>query len=407
MSIKTGKTTRRQLWHDDQPLALGLPINWIVESVDNEVVIRQLSQPSVKSSASKQFVLSDKDIASQKEIKLPLANTSQKDASLSLSLRMVDRNIKPLAKPVKSLALPVETFKNAVGIEHQTYMRSLQGSAGSLVAILLLAVLWPKSEKPKEEIIPPQVAKIIMRKSSPPPAAASKSAQMAKAVTGQNAAAKAAKASVVQAFQSQSLKSAANKLLKGGMAKLLTQSSSIMGNAGTKMASRAIASSSNALQSGAPVVGITGQKVAVAVLGGNDVGSGDSKSVGYNSQGGKAGVSGQGQSYVKIDADNSSVDEGLSKEEVGSVIHKHMAEIRYCYEASMVRNPSVQGKLVVAFTIGAPGTVKAVELKDSSLGDPKLDDCIIRRLSSWRFPQPRGGTDVAVTYPFIFKSLGG
>ncbi len=50
--------------------------------------------------------------------------------------------------------------------------------------------------------------------------------------------------------------------------------------------------------------------------------------------------------------------------------------------------------------------VKVSEVKTSTLPDPRLDDCILRRLNTWKFPNPKGGIDVAVTYPFIFKTLG-
>jgi TonB family protein len=107
-----------------------------------------------------------------------------------------------------------------------------------------------------------------------------------------------------------------------------------------------------------------------------------------------------------MDTGGSSVDEGLTKDEVGEVIHRHLSEVRYCYESAMLRTPDVEGKLMTNFVIGPNGMVKSTEVKSSSLPDARLDDCILRRLATWKFPLPRGGIDVAVTYPFIFKTLG-
>jgi outer membrane biosynthesis protein TonB len=56
--------------------------------------------------------------------------------------------------------------------------------------------------------------------------------------------------------------------------------------------------------------------------------------------------------------------------------------------------------------IGSNGMVKTTAVKQSTLPDPKLDDCILRRLAKWPFPQPKGGVEVSVSYPFIFKNLG-
>ena len=114
----------------------------------------------------------------------------------------------------------------------------------------------------------------------------------------------------------------------------------------------------------------------------------------------------QGKGFVSIDLANSSVEEGLTKDEVGEVIHRHMSEVRYCYESAMIRTPDIEGKLIVDFTIGGSGVVKTAEAKQSTLPDPRLDDCIIRRLMTWKFPNTKGGVDVAVSYPFIFKTLG-
>jgi TonB family protein len=103
---------------------------------------------------------------------------------------------------------------------------------------------------------------------------------------------------------------------------------------------------------------------------------------------------------------DSTVEEGLSKDEVGRVIHEHIGEVRYCYESAMIRKADIQGKLVLDFTIGAPGNVKSAAINSSTLGDSGLDQCILSHLMKWRFPKPRGGASVAVSYPFVLKSLG-
>ena len=72
----------------------------------------------------------------------------------------------------------------------------------------------------------------------------------------------------------------------------------------------------------------------------------------------------------------------------------------------MIRSPDVEGKLVVQFTIGNLGSVRSTGVRSSSVPDRRLDDCVLDRLARWKFPQPKGGIEVAVTYPFIFKSLG-
>jgi len=115
---------------------------------------------------------------------------------------------------------------------------------------------------------------------------------------------------------------------------------------------------------------------------------------------------GTGKNWVNLDSLAATVEEGLSRDEVGEVIHRHMKEVRYCYETAMIRQPDLEGKLIVQFTIGNQGSVRSTGVKTSTLPDARLDECILARLAGWKFPHPKGGIDVAVTYPFIFKTLG-
>jgi len=58
--------------------------------------------------------------------------------------------------------------------------------------------------------------------------------------------------------------------------------------------------------------------------------------VGYSS-GEHALVQGQGNTMISLNTREFLVDEGLSRDEVGKVIHAHLAEIRYCYESAMLK----------------------------------------------------------------------
>ncbi len=117
-------------------------------------------------------------------------------------------------------------------------------------------------------------------------------------------------------------------------------------------------------------------------------------------------VAGQGQTFVSMDWKESEVDEGLTKEEVGRVIHAHQAEIRYCYESSLVHNAGLKGRVLIAFVIAGSGQVSRATVKESTAKDDRLESCVTSKLKSWAFPKPRGGINVAVGYPFNFQSLG-
>jgi len=128
---------------------------------------------------------------------------------------------------------------------------------------------------------------------------------------------------------------------------------------------------------------------------------------GYQAGGdiGVGGVEGQGQGWLSLNLSEAMVDEGLSRDEVGKVIHAKISEIRYCYESSMLRKPELEGKLVIDFVIGNAGRVRTANVKETSVEDERLNECILKRLARWEFPKPKSGVEVAVSYPFIFKRL--
>lgn len=300
----------------------------------------------------------------------------------------------------------VRKQKTAIELEDATWFKkAIRATAVGFATLIVLSYLWPQQKEDPKVLIPEQFTKIVMapQPKKAAPAAASESGAPAAA---QNAPKKVQDAAVVQAFRAKALTNAVNGLLKGGMTKLLAQSDFVAGTNHSNEARKLFDSKSDALKTSAPLGGIGDKSVEVANIGGGTAAGGSN--VGYG-KGEHAGVKGQGKGFtpfVSADASGSVVDEGLTKDEVGEVIHKHLSEVRYCYESAMIRTPDIEGKLMTNFTINGQGIIKSAEVKSSTLPDPRLDDCIVRRLATWQFPKPRGGVDVSVTYPFIFKTLG-
>lgn len=285
----------------------------------------------------------------------------------------------------------------ALDTETLWFQKAMKICAGTFVALSLLMFILPKPEQTpeeKEELIPEQYVKLVMNNSAPPA-----SEESGGGATNAPVPQKAAETKVAQAFRAKALQSAVSGLLKGGMTTLLAQSDLVNSNtASAKMFnSSKIALNSD---SSAKTADIGNRNTKVTTLGGGSKGG-----VGYG-KGKRAGVQGQGQGFVSFDDAQGVVEEGLSKEQVGEVIHKHMSEVRYCYESAILRTASIEGKLSIAFTISPSGAVKSAKVNSSTVPDPRLDDCVLRRLMSWKFPKPKGGGSVSVSYPFIFKTLG-
>ncbi len=94
---------------------------------------------------------------------------------------------------------------------------------------------------------------------------------------------------------------------------------------------------------------------------------------------------------------------GLDRAQVDAVVKQHLSQLRYCYQRQLQRDPSLGGKVSIRFTIAGDGTVSSARVGASQLGDAAVEDCLVGRFLRMRFPEPRGGGVVLVTYPFVFS----
>jgi TonB family protein len=96
----------------------------------------------------------------------------------------------------------------------------------------------------------------------------------------------------------------------------------------------------------------------------------------------------------------------LDMDIVRRVIAEHRREIIACYETELQKIPELQGRIDVEFVIGPDGAVGGTKLKASTLKNDAVHACVQRRVKQWRFPEPKGGGTVRVSYPWIFTSGG-
>jgi hypothetical protein len=155
---------------------------------------------------------------------------------------------------------------------------------------------------------------------------------------------------------------------------------------------------------------------ALDKLGGGGGGTGTTMKVGGLGTAGKGGGSNGykgtgalslgniGNAEVGVLEEETEIDGGLDKEAIARVIRSQLGQIRYCYERQLSANPDLYGKILIKFTIGAAGSVVAQAIGTTSLNNAMVEGCILRRVAGWQFPTPKGGTNVLVTYPFLFKS---
>ncbi len=226
-----------------------------------------------------------------------------------------------------------------------------------------------------EELIPQQVARLILKSSTTSQTVASSRAQ--------------------RAVHSPRVQRSLHRLVGKGLASVsraLASSMSFGGSVNGLL--KAQDGISGGLRTAALEGSLLGNVEKTGEAGGYGKGAGNSLSVG-----------GQGRSLVTLNTDQAQVEEGLTKEEVARVIHSHLSEVRYCYESAILKNSHLEGKVVIDFKVASQGSVGDAREKETTLSDVSVGSCVLRRLLEWKFPKPRGGVVVAVSYPFLFKTV--
>jgi outer membrane biosynthesis protein TonB len=96
----------------------------------------------------------------------------------------------------------------------------------------------------------------------------------------------------------------------------------------------------------------------------------------------------------------------LDREMIQRVVREHRREIRACYEAQLQRNPELEGRVQINWIISPDGAVAAARVSTTTLNSRDVEECMVRRIRQWRFPEPRGGGTVNVNFPFDFAPGG-
>jgi outer membrane biosynthesis protein TonB len=94
----------------------------------------------------------------------------------------------------------------------------------------------------------------------------------------------------------------------------------------------------------------------------------------------------------------------LDKETVHKYIRRQMSGIKWCYQTALQANPTLTGKLTLSFTILPTGKVATPEVVQSSISDSDLNACVKQKMGAWRFPQPKEGGVVKVSYPLVLRA---
>lgn len=139
----------------------------------------------------------------------------------------------------------------------------------------------------------------------------------------------------------------------------------------------------------------------------NTIGHGGGGGSGSGYGRGAGGLGGRRGSAPRIRSGAAMVKGSLSKEVIRRIVHRHINEVKFCYERQLAQRPDLNGRVSVKFIISGTGAVQMAAVASSTLGDPGVENCIAQAVRRWTFPQPEGGGIVIVTYPFMLTSPEG
>lgn len=108
-----------------------------------------------------------------------------------------------------------------------------------------------------------------------------------------------------------------------------------------------------------------------------------------------------------IIGDHTKIRGSLDKEIIRRVVRLHMNEVKYCYEQELVKQPRLEGRISVQFVISPMGQVVSSVLNSSTMGNVRVEKCVVDATKRWGFPKPDGGGIAIVAYPFNFVAGAG
>jgi hypothetical protein len=76
---------------------------------------------------------------------------------------------------------------------------------------------------------------------------------------------------------------------------------------------------------------------------------------------------------------------------------------RRCYELRLLHDPTLQGRLLIDFTIQPDGSAAELHTAVNTLSDPEVAGCVEEQIRGLTFPRPADKQPIPISYPFTFS----
>jgi hypothetical protein len=119
--------------------------------------------------------------------------------------------------------------------------------------------------------------------------------------------------------------------------------------------------------------------------------------------GGSASIGTGPSTAVKAKSTVGDIDAGSGEgaDAVKTTIRKYGGQVKYCYETQLKTNQGLAGRLAIDMTI-TNGRVSSVSIGENGTGSKSLEECVLRKVRMWRFPE--GVSAEGVYLPYILSA---
>jgi hypothetical protein len=94
----------------------------------------------------------------------------------------------------------------------------------------------------------------------------------------------------------------------------------------------------------------------------------------------------------------------IDREAVRRVVMQHIREFRACYEQGLNRDENLAGKVILEWEFGGRGRVLKAKVVSTTLRNTTVENCFVKRLKMWQFPDTPPNQIAVVRFPFVFDS---
>lgn len=171
-----------------------------------------------------------------------------------------------------------------------------------------------------------------------------------------------------------------------------------LGKSASGKAGLGVGDNSNASEAGLKQVGAGGTGTAIVGISGVGTKGKGGGQLGY----GEGSLGGKKSAQIIPGGAEEAFDGTIDREAIRRVILNNLRQVKSCYERGLNKNPGLDGKIVIEFNIGAGGRVTQAGVKNTTVNNSEVEQCVVSRLRTWRFPDPPADREAVVVYPFVF-----